>query len=187
MTELLSTEATYLDHLMIIKKEFMNPLHSAAKQRPRPLVRMEDVEVIFAFIPQLIILSTALFCRLHDTIHYATEHSGQGIGRVFCDLEDQFAVYIFYAVNFSKLQKCLAKTADNIVYRQLVQNSLRKKETNRMGLSDYMIAPIQRITRYCLLLKDLKKRTSPSHLDYPYLDRALKSLSALAWAMNDIQ
>lgn len=24
---------------------------------------------------------------------------------------------------------------------------------NRMGLSDYAIAPIQRITRYCLLLK----------------------------------
>lgn len=30
---------------------------------------------------------------------------------------------------------------------------MRKKETNKMELSDYMIAPIQRITRYTLLLK----------------------------------
>jgi hypothetical protein len=35
----------------------------------------------------------------------------------------------------------------------LLQDTMRKKETNRMLLSDYMIAPIQRITRYCLLLK----------------------------------
>lgn len=77
---------------------------------------------------------------------------------------------------------------------------------NRMGLSDYAIAPIQRITRYCLLLKgncsprpkmnqyinrphviDLLKHSSPSHHDYPYLDRALKCMSALALAMNNIQ
>jgi hypothetical protein len=32
---------------------------------------------------------------------------------------------------------------------------MRKRATNRMLLSDYMIAPIQRIMRYCLLLKGI--------------------------------
>lgn len=80
---------------------------------------------------------------------------------------------------------------------------------NRLGLADYAIAPIQRITRYCLLLKgviflfrtpihfvlthilllllDLIKHSTPAHPDYPYLERALKCMTALAIAMNNIQ
>ena len=30
-----------------------------------------------------------------------------------------------------------------------------RKETNRMGMADFFIAPIQRVPRYCLLLKDI--------------------------------
>ncbi|KAG0172761.1 hypothetical protein DFQ29_008228 [Apophysomyces sp. BC1021] len=183
MTELLTTEETYLGHLKIIKQMFMEPLIEAATSHPRPLMNIRDIQTMFAYIPQLIMLSTALARRLHDT----AMDSSESAGKVFCDLENEFEVYIFYAVNFSKLQKCLAKADRNMVYRQLVQDSLRKKETNRMGLADYMISPIQRITRYCLLLKDLKKHSTPDHPDYPYLNRALKCLTALALAMNNIQ
>jgi hypothetical protein len=83
---------------------------------------------------------------------------------------------------------------------------MRRKETNRMVLSDYMIAPIQRVTRYCLLLTgkirnfttgviclltcfkiDLQKHSNRSHPDYVYLEKTLTSLSALAFAMNTVQ
>lgn len=84
-----------------------------------------------------------------------------------------------------------------------------------MGLSDYMIAPIQRITRYGLLLKgiliytictvavlkklnfikffffsyhtDLTKHSNPESADFMYMQRSLKCHLALAHAMNEVQ
>lgn len=133
----------------------MDPLLHAAKSQ-KSLVNLKDIEIIFAFIPQLIILSTALVEQLHDTITPYLDDDSQlnqvAVGKAFCNLESYFDIYIAYAVNFSKSRKYLSKASSNIVYRQLVQDTMRKKETNRMVLSDYMIAPIQRITRYCLLL-----------------------------------
>ncbi|KAI9481052.1 MAG: Dbl homology domain-containing protein [Benjaminiella poitrasii] len=193
MTELLTTEETYLNHLLTIKNFYMDPLMQAAKNsnKKSSLVNLKDVEIIFAFIPQLIALSTALVERLHETItQYLEDESKKDdvcIGQIFCNLEPFFEVYIAYSVNFSKSRKYLSKASSNIVYRQLVQDTMRKKATNRMLLSDYMIAPIQRITRYCLLLTDLLKHSTRSHPDYTYLEKTLKCLSALAFAMNNVQ
>ncbi|GAN03427.1 hypothetical protein MAM1_0040d02880 [Mucor ambiguus] len=160
----------------------------AATTYPRPLVNIRDISTIFAFIPELIQLSSTLVNRLNEAICTTENGETQGcLGKVFCDLEDQFDVYISYAANFSKQQRCIVKADRSIVYRQLVQDSLRKKETHRMGLSDYMIAPIQRITRYGLLLKDLTKHSDSNSPDFPFLQRALKCHLALAYAMNEIQ
>ncbi|KAI8874660.1 Dbl homology domain-containing protein [Backusella circina FSU 941] len=154
VNELLSTEITYLKHLMILKQMLMDPLLQAANSYPRPSVNLKDIQTIFLYIPELITLSSLLVHRLKDTIRTTENGETHGsIGEVFCELEEHFDIYISYAANFSKQQRCIARADRSIVYRQLVQDSLRKKETNRMGLSDYMISPIQRITRYGLLLK----------------------------------
>ncbi|KAI9254173.1 Dbl homology domain-containing protein [Helicostylum pulchrum] len=188
LNELLTTEMTYLEHLLIVKQIFMDPLFEAATAYPRPLVNLRDIQTIFAFIPELISLSSALVNRLKDAC--CTTEQGEtlgSLGKVFCDLEDQFAVYISYAANFSKQQRCISRADKSIVYRQLAQDSLRKKETNRMGLSNYMIAPIQRITRYGLLLKDIAKHSNPECPDFVFIRRSLKCHLALAHAMNEIQ
>jgi hypothetical protein len=191
-TELLTTEETYLSHLMTIKNFYMDPLFRAASQK-RSLVNLKDVEIIFAHIPQLISVSSAIAERLHKVIigtpeEKSTNQEGSAlfIGKTFCDFENYFDVYIAYAVNFSKSRKYLNKASSNIVYHQLVKDSIKKKE-NRMLLDDYMIAPIQRITRYCLLLKSLQKHSAPTDPDFTYLDKAIKCLSALAFAMNHVQ
>lgn len=100
----------------------MDPLLEAA-QKKSPLVNLKDVEIIFSFIPQLIILSSAIVQRLHETIslHDENEHNDAYIGKVFCDLESFFDIYIAYTVNFAKSKKHLSKASSSIVYRQLVQ------------------------------------------------------------------
>ncbi|KAI8639823.1 Dbl homology domain-containing protein [Parasitella parasitica] len=188
LNELITTETTYLEHLTIIKQMFMDPLTLAATTHPRPLVNIKNITTIFAFIPELIHLSSTLVNRLNEAICTTENGETHGyFGMVFCDLEDQFDVYISYAANFPKQQKCIAKADRSIVYRQLVQDSLRKKETHRMGLSDYMIAPIQRITRYGLLLKDFLRHSDSNSPDFPFVQRSLKCHLALAYAMNEIQ
>ncbi|KAI8878018.1 Dbl homology domain-containing protein [Backusella circina FSU 941] len=187
-TELVTTEKTFLSHLVTIRRKYiyiyiynvyMNPLLEAASSNPK-LVNKKDVETIFAYIPQLISISSSMLKQLEESHH-------QHIGKVFCDYEKYLGVYIAYAANFSRSRKCLEKSSSNIVYRQLVQGSMRKRATNRMILSDYMIAPIQRVMRYCLLLKDLKKHSSPFKQDVNYLEKAIACSTSLAVAMDSVQ
>lgn len=102
----------------------MDPLLEAATAYPRPLVNLRDMQTIFAFIPELISLSSTLVNRLKDA--FCTTEQGEtpqpiSFGKVFCDLEDQFAIYIRYAANFSKQQRCISRADKSIVYRQLAQ------------------------------------------------------------------
>lgn len=130
----------------------MDPFIAAATQTSRPLVNPNDISTIFAYIPNIIEVSNVLAYRFESVAKSWHEQSSR-VGAVFLQMENDFEVYIRYAVNFHHSQRCINRAHNNILYRRFIQESLRKKETNRMGLSDYMIIPIQRVTRYSLLLK----------------------------------
>ncbi|KAG0098950.1 Rho guanine nucleotide exchange factor (GEF) 17 [Podila epicladia] len=73
-------------------------------------------------------------------------------------------------------------------YDRFIHNCIGGKETtSRFSLADLLILPIQRVTRYCLLLKDLKRHTDVEHADYVGLVHALEQLHTLATATNDAQ
>ncbi|GJJ73876.1 hypothetical protein EMPS_06234 [Entomortierella parvispora] len=73
-------------------------------------------------------------------------------------------------------------------FQRFLQNCAGGKEmTGRFSLADLLILPIQRVTRYCLLLKDLKRHTHTDHEDYVGLVHALEQLHTLAMATNNVQ
>ncbi|OAQ36078.1 hypothetical protein K457DRAFT_12596 [Linnemannia elongata AG-77] len=73
-------------------------------------------------------------------------------------------------------------------YDAFIRNCVGGKETtSRFSLADLLILPIQRVTRYCLLLKDLKRHTAVEHPDYVCLVHALEQLHTLALATNNVQ
>ncbi|KAF9955366.1 Rho guanine nucleotide exchange factor (GEF) 17 [Modicella reniformis] len=62
-----------------------------------------------------------------------------------------------------------------------------KERMSRFTLADLLILPIQRVTRYCLLLKDLKRHTDVEHKDYICIVHALEQLHTLTLATNNSQ
>jgi hypothetical protein len=73
---------------------------------------------------------------------------------VFRKHEDDFEIYIRYACSFEKNRKRILRTEiQSPPFRDLIQQLATDKASDRLGLADYMIIPIQRIARYCLLLK----------------------------------
>ena len=48
-----------------------------------------------------------------------------------------------------------------------------------------MIAPVQRIPRYQLLLRDLMNRTSQTHSDYKNIEEAMKLVMSIAGSINE--
>ncbi|ORZ24559.1 Dbl homology domain-containing protein [Absidia repens] len=190
VSELLSTEETYLNHLSMLKQAFIDPF----SQRFQNRYMIRDLQTIFSHIPQLISLSTTLVHRWRMILERQTYcmndmtkenvNKDQNIGRTFCDVEDEFQVYVYYAVHYAKAKKCITRMEQKPSYRQWMHSVLQNEELHRMELADYLISPIQRITRYCLLLKDLSKHTDGYHME---LERTLKFHTALAVAMNNCQ
>lgn len=115
----------------------MDPLFNATDEKGS-LVNLKDIETIFAHIPQLISLSSALAERLHQAIIVPFEDGKPAddsvpIGKIFCDFENYFDIYIAYAVNFSRSRKCLAKASSSIVYSQLLKVTYRKMYKNTLS------------------------------------------------------
>ncbi|KAF9426087.1 hypothetical protein BGZ76_002912 [Entomortierella beljakovae] len=82
----------------------------------------------------------------------------------------------------------LTPVKDDFEYERFLFNCAGGKETtSRFSLADLLILPIQRVTRYCLLLKDLKKHTDIEHDDYICIVHALEQVHTLALATNNVQ
>jgi len=53
-----------------------------------------------------------------------------------------------------------------------------------MGLSSFLIMPVQRVPRYILLLSELAKHTSPSHPDAADLQEAAQEMEKITHFLN---
>lgn len=164
LNELISTEESYLSHLHRVTTALLT-LPCA-------------IQPIFGDFPRLVLLSRSLIQGFKKT--------STSVADVFRQHEDDFEIYILYACNFEKNRKRITRTEVQCPsFSDTIQHLA--STSDRLGLADYMIIPIQRIARYCLLLKELKKYTHPLDTEYSKIEVMLKSLTGLALAMNDVQ
>ncbi|CAG8575202.1 3988_t:CDS:2 [Funneliformis caledonium] len=183
ISEIYSTEQSYLAHMRTLKKIFMDPCIQASLT-PHPLMIKDDVEIIFAHIDELINLSDTIVESFEISMDPWEDYDSK-MGQVFLKYGNKFEVFEKYAENIQRSRQLLAKKVNqSVLYRKFV-SSQRKKENIKLNLNDYMIMPIQRITRYSLLLKELKKHTLESHTDYKDMCEALDSMLSLASRCNN--
>lgn len=175
--EIYSTEQSYLEHLKKLKKIFMDPFIDAAQQS-NPLVNPDDIKIIFAHIDELIELSTIIVEDLESSMD-PWQESESTVGEVFLKYNPYFEALLLYAENHQQSRLTIKRANENVLYRKILQ-SQNKQDSSRLVLSDYMIMPIQRVTRYCLLLQELKKYTPEFHMDYDDLCHAVDNMKILA-------
>ncbi|ORZ23638.1 Dbl homology domain-containing protein [Absidia repens] len=196
INEIYSTEKSYHELLLLVKKRYMIPMLAASRVKD-PLVKFNDIPILFNHLSTLIELSEKILAgftlerqeEAHHpsttTVHLASAASS--IGYQWLQLHGDWAVFLKYAVHYEVNTKTIKRACNNALLLKIEQESLTRKETNRMGMADYLIAPIQRVPRYCLLLKDLLRHTPTTDADYHYLVKVVNSMIGLARAMNDTQ
>jgi hypothetical protein len=54
-----------------------------------------------------------------------------------------------------------------------------------LSLKDYLIKPVQRLPKYVLIMKEIKKRTSLDHPDYHNIERVLHLFEEVNRSNND--
>ncbi|ORX51318.1 Dbl homology domain-containing protein [Hesseltinella vesiculosa] len=114
------------------------------------------------------------------------------LGKILCDMSNLLVTFLRCALDYKQNRKhlseaSLSKTSLSKRYNLYREKLYQRKETSQFFINDYLIIPIQRITRYGLLLADLQKHTPLCHPDYVYIRRARIIMRSLAVAMNKAQ
>jgi hypothetical protein len=164
--EMYLTEKVYNDRLNTLHNFFVVPLGGFSVLDP------EDYSIVFSRILPVLNLSSEVVGLMESRVE-AWQDPTTLIGDLFLykgrEMEDLFTSY---AAKHVIGQKVL----ERISSKNKVHLSKIEQECGRT-LNSLMIEPVQRITRYLFLLKDLLHSTHRGHPDYPHLEAAVALVS----------
>lgn len=123
----------------------------AASQSKDPLVKSTDIPILFKHLNELVQLSDKLIFYFQST----KRKEDVNIGYLFRSLESDLVVFLKYVMHYKINIKTIKRACNNVLFIKIDQENLSRRDTNRLGMADYLIAPIQRIPRYCLLIKGM--------------------------------
>ncbi|XP_071810295.1 uncharacterized protein [Asterias amurensis] len=160
--ELFRSECVYLiEHILVLKNVFQEPLR--AMQCEGHLMYIEPAK-IFANLDELSQVS-ASFCR--DLIRMLLNKASR---TEFCHTDavvTAFAMfgnrvcpaYQRYCMNYSGALHYIETLKKHEDFNEFVKLCEQDTRCKRLQLADLFVAPIQHVTKYPLLLKDIRERT----------------------------
>ncbi|KAK4515956.1 uncharacterized protein ATC70_010916 [Mucor velutinosus] len=196
LQEFYTTEITFWNQLNFSKVMFCDPL-KLALERGSVSARPTDMDW-FANLQDLMNFSSILIRRLGqfqvDKIPPKEEVNDPNcqtdqvnIGLVLREMTESMVTFLRCALDYKANKKLMDQRKTNKAYTLYNEKLALRKETRQFTLGDYLIIPIQRVTRYGLLLADLEKHTEPTHPDYRNIKISLCIIQSLASAMNAVQ
>jgi len=162
------------EYLKVLKKHALRP---ECKD-----VTLKMIEMIFSNIEMILPLNIELRNTLRERIG-EWDDSKSLLGDVFLRMAPFFRLYTAYSNNYESASQTYTKEMkDNQTFINLV-TQCNQKSTCR--LQHLLIAPVQRIPRYNLLLADLLKNTETSHPDHANLTNAVQAIQGIASHVNE--
>nr|XP_005911938.2 PREDICTED: LOW QUALITY PROTEIN: triple functional domain protein [Bos mutus] len=102
------------------------------------------------------------------------------LGSLFVKHERRLHMYIVYCQNKPKSEHIVSEYIDTFF------EDLKQRLGHRLQLTDLLIKPVQRITKYQLLLKDFLKYSKKASLDTSELERAVEVMCVVPKRCNDM-
>uniref|UniRef100_A0A3Q1JLP4 Rho guanine nucleotide exchange factor 25 n=1 Tax=Anabas testudineus TaxID=64144 RepID=A0A3Q1JLP4_ANATE len=143
MAELLQTEKTYVRDLHECLETYLWEMTNGVEEIPPGIANKEHI--IFGNMQEICDFHNNIF--LKELVNY--EQLPEDVGHCFVTWADKFHIYVDYCKNKPDSSQLILEHAgtffDDIQQRRGLANSI----------SSYLIKPVQRITKYQLLLKEL--------------------------------
>ncbi|TPX53437.1 hypothetical protein PhCBS80983_g06293 [Powellomyces hirtus] len=167
--ELEYTETNYRNDLHTLVEHIMKPLIA------ENIVRKADIDNIFKNVPELAKLSDSVSKELSDAAK-VFEQDPFAVGPVFLKHVEEWNLYVKYVENYAMAKKTLRRLEDAVpggeTFKHFLERCRRKPECHRVDLSGFLILPIQRISRYWLLLERLGKYSDHRNPAYEIIEVA---------------
>ncbi|KXS10786.1 Dbl homology domain-containing protein [Gonapodya prolifera JEL478] len=173
--ELIRTEQTYVQDLQMIVEDFYNPMQN--------FMKAEDLKQIFSNIGE-ILEKNAIY--MSDILQVQQEDGMvvQVIGPAFVKHSKSLERYKDYCAVQMNASKFLQKRRqEDAQLGDFLKARQRDPKFRGLDLSSYLLEPMQRLTRYPLLLRKVIHYTPKSHPDH---DSLLIALNLAEKALEDV-
>ncbi|KFM76529.1 Guanine nucleotide exchange factor DBS, partial [Stegodyphus mimosarum] len=150
MTELIETEKTYVAELSSILDSYMKQIDNPAMKDIVPSILFDQKDVLFGNMEDIYLFHCNTFLKDLESCSSTPEL----VGRCFVQRSESFhKLYSIYCLNKPKSESLRRQCGDDNPFFKECQKNLGHK----LPLGAYLLKPVQRITKYQLLLQDLLK------------------------------
>ncbi|ORX55702.1 hypothetical protein DM01DRAFT_1335097 [Hesseltinella vesiculosa] len=175
--ELIVTEKSYLRDLQMIVNVFF--VDSSKYLQPN------EQDVIFSNIDDLLLCNTALLSDLEKRQRECANVI-DCVGDIFLQHAESLNCYSSFCRNQSFASRFLQKKrSEDQWFDVFLKTAQSRPECRSLDLSHFLLQPVQRITRYPLLLKQILKSTPKRHPDYGLVKSALSKSSRVLDDVNE--
>ncbi|XP_039082559.1 guanine nucleotide exchange factor DBS isoform X2 [Hyaena hyaena] len=175
MNELLDTERVYVEELLCVLEgyaaELDNPLMAHLVS---PGLQMKK-DILFGNMEEIYHFHNRIFLRELENYTDCPEL----VGRCFLERMEEFQIYEKYCQNKPRSESLWRQCSDCPFFQEC-----QRKLDHKLSLDSYLLKPVQRITKYQLLLKEMLKY-SKSCEGAEDLQEALSSILGILKAVND--
>ncbi|XP_014740577.1 PREDICTED: guanine nucleotide exchange factor DBS isoform X1 [Sturnus vulgaris] len=175
MNELIETERAYVEELLCV-------LEGYAAEMDNPLMAhlispelQNKKDILFGNMEEIYHFHNRIFLRELETyIEYP-----ELVGRCFLDQMEDFQIYEKYCQNKPRSESLWRQFSDSVFFQEC-----QRKLDHKLSLDSYLLKPVQRITKYQLLLKEMLKYSKNCE-GAEDLQEALTSILGILKAVND--
>ncbi|XP_017775563.1 PREDICTED: uncharacterized protein LOC108561925 [Nicrophorus vespilloides] len=176
--EMLTSEASYLNSLNVLSEHFVRRLSSCE------FLTYEEKTILFSKVVPVKECSEKLLgdletcwqdnILLHGVCDIIKKHA-----------EENFEVYVDYCANQILLDQSLKKLKDRTTFTDFLKQLESSSACQLLTLHSFLMLPMQRITRWPLLMDAVLKRLSPQDEEYLSCQHALALLNKIVCQCNE--
>ncbi|XP_058493754.1 guanine nucleotide exchange factor DBS isoform X9 [Solea solea] len=174
MTELIETERLYVEELQSIMEGYFAELDNSELSHLTPPSLENKRDVLFGNLPEIYEFHNRTFLRELENCFEKPEM----VGTCFLKRKEELQVYQKYCQNKPRSEVLWRQCGDSLFFQEC-----QKKLDHKLSLDAYLLKPVQRITKYQLMLKEmLKCSKSDGMLE---LEEALATVLDIIKSVND--
>ncbi|XP_018100331.1 intersectin-1 isoform X3 [Xenopus laevis] len=179
--ELIVTEENYVSDLQLVTETFQKPLLES------DLLTEKEVAMIFVNWKELIMCNIKLLKALRVRKKMSGEKMPvKMIGDILTAQLPHMQPYIrFCSCQLNGAALIQQKTDEVPEFKEFVKRLAMDPRCKGMPLSSFLLKPMQRVTRYPLIIKNIIENTPENHPDHSHLKQALEKAEELCSQVNE--
>ncbi|XP_016045968.2 proto-oncogene DBL isoform X2 [Erinaceus europaeus] len=175
LNELVQTERVYVHELFTVLLGYMAEMDNPEMFELMPPLLRNKKDVLFGNMAEIYEFHNNIFLDSLENCLHAPER----VGPCFLERKDDFQMYALYCQNKPRSELIWKKYSECAFFQEC-----QRKLKHRLGLDSYLLKPVQRITKYQLLLKELLKYSQGCE-GYDQLKEALDTMLDILKSVND--
>nr|XP_057906787.1 guanine nucleotide exchange factor DBS isoform X2 [Doryrhamphus excisus] len=175
MNELLETERAYVEELLCVLEGYAAEMDNPTVAPLIPSVLLSKKDILFGNMSEIYQFHKRTFLKELEAYTDCPEL----VGRCFLERMKDLQIYEAYCQNKPRSESLWRQFSDCAFFQEC-----QKKLEHKLGLDSYLLKPVQRITKYQLLLKELLKYSKGCD-GCNDLQEALSSILGILKAVND--